>query len=696
MATMPAVGPAAPRAPPPNPSTTRRSGGGLLRQLLAVVHRFQRVATAGLVAVLAIAVTLYFTNPPSQGLSVVNSRLKQLSDGDNPCCAWPCMNNGDCMNDGTFSTSSLTSGYVCDCDEGWSGSNCQTPKRWKDWLPTLMTAQNVEFARNNFKYVWWVVNRIPFLASAVLRTMIHTMLKEQLTPPRWSTLSDYRSWQTVFNTSYYSRILPPVPNGCPTSAGVHGPTVKAMPKAREVVNTFLARKDNHFTPCPMHTSLLLAMFAQHLTHQFFRTPTDETKNKGKTTSQHYIDCSHLYGQDNTTEFELRSHKGGKMKMRMVNGEELPPLLSEANVYMEYDKAKERGITVPPEEQFALGHPFFGIFPGLAVLSTIWLREHNQVCDLLAADHPDWDDERLFQTARLINIVTTMRITVYDYIGQNLALGHFKFFFEPDLMSDAPRHQYQNRIALEFNHLYHWHPFLPELWQFGDEVYHDQQVIWNNSLIYQYGISKMIESFSIQHAGSANGANFGAIAQAVAANVIDIGRHLRLQTLNRYRENVKLEPYTSFEQMSDDPQVVANLKRMYGHADAVEFFPGLFIEKRREGGLFGETISNWGGPSTFQGVFGHPMLSPKLWKASTYGGKIGWKLANRETDSLQDLVCRNTHSGTCPRAKMKVPQGDEKVKPTNPHSRADASSFYPKTTTGPSRDYSHDSKKSQQE
>jgi peroxidase len=33
--------------------------------------------------------------------------------------------------------------------------------------------------------------------------------------------------------------------------------------------------------------------------------------------------------------------------------------------------------------------------------TIFLREHNRLCDILVAQHPDWDDERIYQTVKLI-------------------------------------------------------------------------------------------------------------------------------------------------------------------------------------------------------------------------------------------------------------------------------------------------------
>jgi prostaglandin-endoperoxide synthase 2 len=58
-------------------------------------------------------------------------------------------------------------------------------------------------------------------------------------------------------------------------------------------------------------------------------------------------------------------------------------------------------TVPENFKFAMGHPFYGLLPGLFLYQTIWMREHNRVCGVLQQEHPDWDDERLFQTAKLV-------------------------------------------------------------------------------------------------------------------------------------------------------------------------------------------------------------------------------------------------------------------------------------------------------
>lgn len=81
--------------------------------------------------------------------------------------------------------------------------------------------------------------------------------------------------------------------------------------------------------------------------------------------------------------------------QLVNGEMYPPTVSEVPVHMVYPDG------LPPEKRLVIGQEIFGILPGLTMYATIWLREHNRVCDILKAEHPTWDDEQLFQTTRLI-------------------------------------------------------------------------------------------------------------------------------------------------------------------------------------------------------------------------------------------------------------------------------------------------------
>lgn len=75
----------------------------------------------------------------------------------------------------------------------------------------------------------------------------------------------------------------------------------------------------------------------------------------------------------------------------------PPSLADVPIRMNYPP------WIPPENQIAIGHEVFGLLPGLGMFATLWLREHNRVCDILKAEHPTWGDEQLFQTSRLVII-----------------------------------------------------------------------------------------------------------------------------------------------------------------------------------------------------------------------------------------------------------------------------------------------------
>lgn len=100
-------------------------------------------------------------------------------------------------------------------------------------------------------------------------------------------------------------------------------------------------------------------------------------------------------------------------MQIVNGEVYPPTVKEVGAEMHYPPH------IPESERFAVGHEAFGLVPGLMMYATIWLREHNRVCDVLKEVHPDWDDERLFQTTRLILIGTT----VWMIVESEIAVGY---------------------------------------------------------------------------------------------------------------------------------------------------------------------------------------------------------------------------------------------------------------------------------
>lgn len=82
-------------------------------------------------------------------------------------------------------------------------------------------------------------------------------------PPTYNADYGYKSWEAYSNLSYYTRTLPPLPKHCPPTGTTELPDVK------QVVEKVLLRE--RFIPDPQGTSLMFAFFAQHFTHQFFKS-----------------------------------------------------------------------------------------------------------------------------------------------------------------------------------------------------------------------------------------------------------------------------------------------------------------------------------------------------------------------------------------------------------------------------------------
>ncbi len=129
----------------------------------------------------------------------------------------------------------------------------------------------------------------------------------------------------------------------------------------------------------------------------------------------FIDGSVIYGSDRNRASWLRSFEDGKLKTsegnllpwNTITGEFNDPIDSNAP-YMD----NATGITT---KLYLAGDARANENPLLISFHTIFVREHNRLCDQFRSNNPDWTDEELFQTARRWNGAFLQKITYDEWL-----------------------------------------------------------------------------------------------------------------------------------------------------------------------------------------------------------------------------------------------------------------------------------------
>ena len=410
--------------------------------------------------------------------------------------------------------------------------------------------------------------------------------------------------------------------------------------------------------------MLFSFFAQWFTDGFLRT---DMLDRNRNTSNHEIDLCQIYGLKECKTDILRDKNGGKLKFQLIDGEMYPRYLFDVDatsnenwVFAEnfedlHDISALRAIYQgTPEEQlkkmFAVGVEHGNSTIGHTIFNTIMLREHNRICDCLAAEYKNWDDERLFQTTRNILNVILLRIVIRDYIKHISPIT-----FAADIIpGDAEKRPWYrtNRMSIEFNLLYRWHSMVPEQFNVEADSYTLSDLRNNVPLVLEHGLGKLVNAASVQRAGKIGLGNthhfffvplpFYDGGKSVMEVTVQMARDAKLQSYNEYRKAFGLRALRNFEELTDDPAFQQKLSTMYqGRIESVEWLVGIFAQKHGEGAMLGDLMTRMVGYDAFTQALTNPLLSKYLYNEATFT-KHGLREIEA-TDSLHDIFERNLSS-----------------------------------------------------
>jgi prostaglandin-endoperoxide synthase 2 len=365
---------------------------------------------------------------------------------------------------------------------------------------------------------------------------------------------------------------------------------------------------------------------------------------------------------------LRSRQGGRLKSREIKGDgEYPALLYKDGAidpqFYDPDPVLQRGLTYlragkaeswtraiegslkgaisdPARRDFiyASGLDRGGSTIAYSAFNTIFLREHNRIAGRLSKEYGDWSDDRLFETARLINIHQILTIVVNDYISH--IGGVFPFALDRSFAERQPWYR-SNRISIEFNLLYRWHSLTPDAFRLDGQTLDHAQFRFNNALLEQRGVAQVITDASTQPAGRIGLFNTPWFLEEAERRALHMARGALLQGFNAYRDRYGLTRYRSIDDFADGPAVAEALKTVYGdNIDAVEFTVGLFAERRGDGDVMPETLTYMVANDAFTHILTNPILSSEVHCERTFS-ELGWRIV-QEQASLADIVKRNIH------------------------------------------------------
>lgn len=506
-----------------------------------------------------------------------------------------------------------------------------------------------------------------------LRKVISKLAVDKLassTPPRplpmslWSPIAkpadpnvqgpvcDYVTWPGLTDRSFSSRHLPPAAQA-DIDALPANPDADPVTGAPGPVTALFLRPDGGMQKD--RSSVLFAYFAQWFTDSFLRTSSPDRR---RNTSNHEIDLCQIYGLTESVTDLLRAKVGGKLTSQIVCGEEFPDTLFEVDAAGALaPKAKYRALpqvasgalewildqqNLSPERRariYATGLERGNSSVGYVTISTLFLREHNRLCDGLAARQPAWDDERLFQTARMINTVMLLRIVVEDYI--NHIAGHRLFLLDNGYAEAQPWYR-TNWMAVEFDLLYRWHGLIPDAVVVAGQSYGPQDFQTNNPLLERLGIEALIDGASREQAGRIGLFNVPVFMAGAEYQSLKMGRDFRLRGFNDYRERFGLHRLADWDALTDDDRVKGALKGLYRDIDRLELVVGLFAEQARGGALFGALMNTMVACDAFTQALTNPLLAKNIHNANTFTAYGLDQIA--ATPTLQALVDRNVLDG----------------------------------------------------
>ena len=332
-----------------------------------------------------------------------------------------------------------------------------------------------------------------------------------------------------------------------------------------------------------------------------------------TDDTHWWDASQIYGRDPEFAQALRSGENGKLR---IGHDGLPP--PDLETHMD-----PTGVAA-------------NFWVGLALLHSLFMREHNAICDHLHEKYADLSDQQLYDKARLVNAALMAKIHTVDWTPAIIAHPttvlalrtnwwglegerldkRFGRLTSSDVVRGIPgsptdHHGVPYSLTEEFVAVYRMHPLIPDDYSFRslknnavlqERTFPEIGALHVRERLDELSMADLLYSFGTSHPGAITLHNYPRSLQQLPRpgeqapnDVIDLAatdimrtRERGVPRYNEFRRLFHLNPVESFEQMTDNPEWAEELKSIYGDVERVDHMIGCYAEPKPKGFGFSDT------------------------------------------------------------------------------------------------------------
>ena len=317
----------------------------------------------------------------------------------------------------------------------------------------------------------------------------------------------------------------------------------------------------------------------------------------------FIDGSAIYGSTQERAAWLRD-AGGKLKVS--DGNLLPwnTVDGEFNSRIDPEAPVMADDTRSLKKYFVAGDIRANENPLLIAFHTLFVREHNRLANKLAAQHPDWDDEKIYQEAKKWNSGFLQSIVYNEWLpALGIPLPSYSGYKEN---VDPSISNVFSAAAFRVGHTLINGRIL-RLDNDGNEILRGnislREAFFNPNLFlldggvepYFKGMGAQIQqSLDCKVIDDVRNFLFGAPGEGgmdLASININRGRERGLGSFNDVREDIGLPRISTFSLLTDIPEEVQVLESVYGDIENLDPWVGMLAEEKVTNTIFGRTMLN---------------------------------------------------------------------------------------------------------